>query len=321
MVQGGSKMEIADVELNAFLKDRVFLDREKLETYRTQVNNLKNKLEKYIDENPEFQLIKMLNSGSVAKGTALKTINDMDVAVCVRPDKLPDHQANKVLDYMRNALIEVYGDVMSSDQFNIGTHCVRVSFKGTGLDVEVVPVIPNGKPNDRGEVLNNDNGQWVETSIPLHLEFIRKHKNEYPLYADIVRMTKWWRREKDFKFKSFLIELLWCYMIDKKFVTEDLIGAFSAFLRYILTTQLQEKIVFSDYYKVSEVVADKSPIQVYDPINPKNNVASIITEDGRQTIVREAQIAFDALAMACSAYTKQDAVANWQKILGSGFNP
>ena len=314
-------MKITDVELLTFLTDKVFLDAESAEVYRDQVNNLRKKLEKYINDNPEFQLVKMLNSGSVAKGTALKTINDMDVAVYVRPDKIPDHEVNKMLEYVRDALTAVYGDTMSSDQFSIGTHCVRVSFKGTGLDVEVVPVIPNGKPDDRGDVLNNDNGEWVETSIPLHLEFIRERKNLYPQYAEMVRMTKWWRNQRDFKFKSFLIELLWCHMVDAQLVSESRIEAFGKFLRYILSTQLREKIVFTDYYRGAEVKGDDSPIQVYDPINPKNNVGITITETDRQTIVKEAQLAFDALAMACSAYTKENAVANWQKILGSGFNP
>ncbi len=314
-------MQITDTELYSFLDERVFLDGDSLEIYRTQVNNLKKKLEDYITQNPEFQLIKMLNSGSVAKGTALKTINDMDVAVYVRPDKIPDHEVNKMLEYVRDALISVYGDAMSSDQFSIGTHCVRVSFKGTGLDVEVVPVIPNGKPDDRGDVLNNDNGEWVETSIPLRIKFIRERKNLYPQYAEMVRMTKWWRNQRDFKIKSFLIELLWCHMVDAQLVSESRIETFGKLLRYILSTQLQETIVFTDYYQSSEVKGDNSPIQVYDPINPKNNVGLTITETDRQIIVKEAQLAFDALAMACSAYTKENAVANWQKILGPGFNP
>ena len=314
-------MKITDTELLAFLENNVFLDGDTLETYRDQVNNLKDKLKAYINDDPEFQLIKMLNSGSVAKGTALKTISDMDVAVYVRPDKAQDHEVNKILEYVKEALIEVYGDTMSRNQFSIGTHCVRVSFKGTGLDVEVVPVIPNGKQDDRGDVLNNDNGEWVETSISLHLEFIRERKNLYPLYADMVQMTKWWRNGRDFKFKSFLIELLWCHMVDAQLVADSRIESFGQFLNYILTTQLKEKMIFSNYYGVSEVKGDNSPIQVYDPINPDNNVGSTITEEERQIIIKEAQAAFDALAMACSAYNKGDSVTNWQKILGSSFNP
>jgi hypothetical protein len=314
-------MKVNDDDISAFLKDRVFLDEKTLETYRGQVNNLRRKLDNYIGDNPEYKLVKMLNSGSVAKGTALRTISDMDVAVYLRPDKVTTHEVNQLLEYVRQALIDVYGDTMNKDQFTIGTHCVRVSFKGTGLDVEVVPVIPNGKPNDRGEVLNNDNGQWVETSIPLHLDFIQKRKDKYPLYRDMVRMTKWWRNQKGFKFKSFLIELLWCHLVDQKLVSDNRTDAFAAFLKYILRTELKETIIFTDYYKSSEVKTTTSPIQVYDPVNPKNNVASLIAEDARKTIVQEAQLAFNALAMASAAYTKQDAVENWQKILGSGFNP
>lgn len=39
------------------------------------------RLEKKIEEDPDYALVKMLHAGSVAKGTALKTVNDLDVAV------------------------------------------------------------------------------------------------------------------------------------------------------------------------------------------------------------------------------------------------
>ena len=74
---------IGHSEIAAFCFDRVNLKRDDVDEYRAQVNNLRNKLANYIADHPAFDLVKMLNSGSVAKGTALKTFNDMDVAVYV----------------------------------------------------------------------------------------------------------------------------------------------------------------------------------------------------------------------------------------------
>ena len=42
---------------------------------------------------------------------------------------------------------------MRRDQFSVGIHCVTVSFRGTGLDVDVVPVLYEGDEDDRGYLL------------------------------------------------------------------------------------------------------------------------------------------------------------------------
>jgi hypothetical protein len=315
-------MEITDTDLANFIQDTVTLSKDKAKAYGEQVENLRKRLEEYINDNPEFQLIKMLNSGSIAKGTSLSIMNDIDVALYIKPDDIENHELLEVLEYVRKALITVYEGQMEPDQFTLGTHCVKVSFQGSGLNVDVVPVIYRGKADDRGDLLDDDTGEWVETSIPLHLEFIRARKDLYPLYADLVRMTKWWRIERDFKFKSFLIELIWCHLVDTQNLPESRVDAFAKFLFFILRTKLEEKIIFTDYYQISAVKDDnKSSVKIYDPVNPENNVGKNLTDAEKVKIIEEAQLAFDALSMASAAYTKGRAVENWQKILGSSFNP
>lgn len=314
--------EITENDLIVFVQEKVSLSKDKTDTYREQVNNLRKKLEDYIKDNPEFDLIKMLHSGSVQKGTALSTRKEMDVAVYMKPDNIEEYELLDILEYVQKALVEVYEGQMSEAQFTLGTHCVRVNFKGKGLDVDVVPVIYKGKSKDRGDLLNRDTGEWVETSIPLHLDFIRARKKLYPLFGDLVRMTKWWRDEIDFKFKSFLIELIWCHLVDTQSLPESRIEGFAEFLSYVLRTQLKKRIIFTDYYKLTGVKQDNaSPVQIYDPVNPENNLGSGLTDQERLKIVSESQNAFNALSLATEAYTKRDAVENWQKILGSSFNP
>lgn len=315
-------MEITDTDIANFIQNTVTLPQDKAKAYGEQVDNLRKKLEEYINDNPEFQLIKMLNSGSIAKGTSLSTINDIDVALYIKPDEIESHELSEVLEYVREALVKVYEGIMEAGQFSLGTHCVKVSFRGSGLDVDVVPVIYRGKADDRGDLLNRETGEWVETSIPLHLKFIRARKDLYPLYADLVRMTKWWRIERDFKFKSFLIELIWCHLVDTQNLPESRINAFAKFLSYIIRTKLEEKIIFTDYYQLSAVKDDgQSPVKIYDPVNPENNVGKNLTAQEKARIIEESQVAFDALSMAITAPTKGRAVENWQKILGSSFNP
>ncbi len=315
-------MEITENDLTVFIQEKVSLSRDKADTYREQVNNLRKKLEDYIKDNPEFDLIKMLHSGSVQKGTALSTRKEMDVAVYMKPENIEDQELLDILEYVREALVKVYEGQMKEEQFTLGTHCVRVNFKGKGLDVDVVPVIYKGKSKDRGDLLNRDSGEWIETSIPLHLDFIRARKELYPLFGDLVRMTKWWRDKIDFKFKSFLIELIWCHLVDTRNLPESRIEGFAEFLSYVLRTQLKERIIFTDYYKLTDVKQDNvSLIQIYDPVNPENNLGGKLSDQERLKIVTESQTAFNALSQAVAAYTKGNAVENWQKILGSSFNP
>src|SRR5262249_3708086 len=146
----------------------------------------------YIAAHPGFELVKMLHSGSVAKGTALRTINDMDVAVYVEAGKAPEDE-KKLIDWVGDRLRQAYGDALKPDQFSPQHHCVTVSFRGTGLDVDVVPVLYEGGADDRGYLITKDTGDRVLTSIPLHLKFTRARKTTHKHhYRQMVRLVKWW---------------------------------------------------------------------------------------------------------------------------------
>src|SRR5271169_505797 len=75
-----------------FANDRVNLGRDDVKDYREQVNRMREKLERYIAEHPGFDLVKMLHTGSVAKGTALRTLGDMDVAVYLAAGRAPEQE-------------------------------------------------------------------------------------------------------------------------------------------------------------------------------------------------------------------------------------
>ena len=86
-----STPEVTHGHVQDFANGRVNLPSDIAKTYRAQVRTLRERLETYLSENPDFALKKMLLSGSLAKGTALKTINDIDVGLYVASDKAPQH--------------------------------------------------------------------------------------------------------------------------------------------------------------------------------------------------------------------------------------
>jgi tRNA nucleotidyltransferase (CCA-adding enzyme) len=306
-----------------FAEEKVNLPRDKAEQYRAQVRGLRDKLESYLKEHPDFTLKKMMLSGSLAKGTALRQLNDIDVACYISGAEAP-HDVNALLQYLADRLRKAYPN-FSPDQVKPKTYSVTVSFKGSGLDVDVVPILYNGDPEWRGNLVSQDNGSFLETSIPLHLEFTRKRKAlQETHFAQTARLLKFWirnvKREKaDFRFKSFMVELILAHLCDKGLDLSDYPEALQHFLTYIASSNLRERIVFGDHYDPKKVGPFTEPVQVIDPVNAKNNVALLYTANNADAIVDAALDAGDAIDAALHAPTKQETVRYWQKVFGPSF--
>src|SRR5215472_16892980 len=84
-----STSQITHGDIADFAAEFVNLSREDAEEYREQVRRLREQLDKYASDHRDYGLIKTLLSGSLAKGTALKTLNDVDVAFYVKAEKAP----------------------------------------------------------------------------------------------------------------------------------------------------------------------------------------------------------------------------------------
>ena len=309
-----------------FAKGKINLTRDDVKDYRDQVGRLRKKLEAHIDSHPDYGLVKMRHSGSVAKGTALKTINDMDVAVYVKADAAPGGE-RELLSWLETRLKEAYPN-HPPQNFDPQDHCVTIRFSGSGLDVDVVPVLYEGEADDVGYLIEKNTGDRVKTSVTQHLKFIRARKDARPEdFAQLVRLLKWWvrqmkRRQADFRFKSFMIELLCAHLADGGVDCSDYPSALEHVFAYIVRTELGERIAFTDFYKASELPeATTAEIEIFDPVNADNNVARRYSRQQRLIIVAAAQEAGDALAEAAYATTKQRAVERWRTVLGPSFSP
>lgn len=308
---------ITSEDMAAFLNDRVNLKADAVRGYRAQVRYLRERLECYVAEHPDFELIKMLHYGSLAKGTAISTFCEMDLAAYLDPERSRGKALAEVLQTMRALLIDVYPQ-MAPSQFVIDPPAVTITYSTSGLKVDVVPVIPNGKGDDRG-LLAMSAPEWVETSIPLHLDFIRKRSARHAQFRELVRLTKWWRQEHDLDFCSFLIELVWAHLVDTKPISEDYQEAMLTFFAYIERSRLEERIAFSDNYKLSAVNTSPALVQIIDPVNPSNNVADSMTRSARDAILFAAESAVDDVAAGSSAYSKATGVECYQQVFGTAF--
>ncbi|QXX76157.1 CBASS oligonucleotide cyclase [Methylovirgula sp. HY1] len=317
------RQHVGHDEIAAFAQDKVNLPKDKADEYRAQARRLREKLEGYLRDHPEFTLKKMLLSGSLAKGTALRSLNDIDVACYISGADAPK-DVKALLDYLAERLRKAFPN-FSPDQVQPQTYSVTVSFRGSGLDVDVVPILYNGDPQWYGNLISQDDGSFLKTSIPLHLEFASKRKRaQEKHFAQVVRLVKFWARrmkqERDgFRFKSFMIEMILAKLCDDGLDFSDYPEALQHFFTYIARTDFRQKIVFTDYYPISSVGTFSETVQIIDPVNASNNVARLYTTVNADAIVDAAIDAGDAIDAALAAPNKQLTVAYWQKVFGSSF--
>ena len=104
--------------------------KEKADEYREQVRRLRDRIETYLSEHPDFTLKKMLLSGSLAKGLALRTLNDIDVACYISGADAPQ-DIPTLLNYLADRLRKAFPN-FRADQVTPQTYSVLVSFQGFG---------------------------------------------------------------------------------------------------------------------------------------------------------------------------------------------
>ena len=284
------------------------------------MRRLREKLDAFLRENPDFELKKMLLSGSLAKHTALKTINDADVAVYVA--SAPE-DIGELTTWLAKKLRSAFPNI-NPDQVVIQNYSVKMEFRGTGLNIDVVPVYYEND-DDWGLLVSQDDGTRLRTNIRLHKEFIAKRRTTFGHYAQIVRLLKWWIRTQkqendEFRFKSFMIELIVAKILDDGRLSDDndYPQSMLEIFDYIARTNLGERIFFTDYKEIP--VSSDSPIQIFDPVNAGNNVANKYTERDRRMIVEAALDAGDSIEAALKAPTLGLTLHYWRNVLGSSFS-
>lgn len=315
--------------------EKVNVGREEARKRRAQVNHLRDRLTAYIADHPDYDLVKLRGSGSTAKHTAIRRRagegSDADVAAYVRAASVGGVEADEagLLEWLRDRCVEVYGKTKVAEDFVISDHAVGITMHGSGLKIDVAPVLYEGLPDDRGYLITRQ-GDRVLTSVTLHLEFITKRKKlAGSAYAELIRLLKAWIREakrndEDLRCKSFLLELLVAHLWvtgwrGQTLAVSDYPRAFEQVLSFIANTELRQPISFDDFYEPSDLVASTDPVQIWDPVNPENNVARSYTDTDRRRLVDCAGRALDDISWAAQARTNGDANEAWRALFGPSF--
>lgn len=311
--------------LAAFAASHVNLPKAEVDAHRGQVQRLRDKLEKYVAEHPDYSLIKTVHSGSVAKGTALKSVSDMDVAAYLDASKVPSGQEGTLISSIATVLRDAYGATKDPNDFEEQAHSVKVHFHGSGLDIDVVPVVYAGLPHDRGDLVTKT-GDRVETSVRLHKQFVSSRRTTYGSdFTQVVRFMKYWARAQrqsrgsdTFRCKSFLLELVVAHLADNGLDLKNYPTAVEGVFTWIVKTGLNEPITFDDFGP-RPTPPGIHPIEIIDPVNPANNVCCTYTATDKAVLVDAANDAFDGITAAAYGTSRGYSIECWKEIFGPTF--
>lgn len=310
-------MPLTNTQLRYYDSNVLRLPAEKRTEYHKQVDRLISELSKSIREKTEIKITKVVKAGSFAKFTILrKTATDpvdVDVVFYIAGESVDSETLQTLNDKIYELLIDIYPSKAVED-FEIQRKAAKVSFVGTGLDVDIVPVIADENRDGYGWQYDLQDGTKNETCTPCQIKFVRDRKNKDGDFRTLVRMAKRWRNFAELShFKSFHIELILARVLDQEGSEGSIEQRFRRFLLYIAQTELKETISFPE--NTMPLGSFSDPVVIIDPVCSTNNTASRLSEAERQEIVKSASDAWDAANFA-SAENDNDI---WKEIFGPRF--
>ena len=192
-------------------------------------------------------------SGSLAKGTAIKGKSDMDLFI-----SLEDPNNIITAEDFHKALYRN----LSKQFINIREQNVSIGIKYNGFDIDVVPA---KKINTKSYENYNDHYLWsnkkqgkIKTNIQKHIDMVR-----YSNCQDIIMILKVWREYNRIEFPSIYIEQL-CI---------EVLGEHNF-------SSLAQKL----YQMMSVIWENLDDIYIVDPSNSGNIISDIMTNDEKKEL-------------------------------------
>jgi hypothetical protein len=305
-----------------------------IEEANRQTTYMIEQLKSRVSEDGSIDLEKVLKAGSNAKFTSLRrteeNIFDVDLGVYYSGKGAKREQLNKLLQFTRAQVRDIYRSTKQDEDFKVMNSAVRVKFRsGIKLNVDLAPII-------RDDSLDIKNGGWIPrvdgwrlTSVTCHNVFIHKrtgisNKSSGPVkFNRLVRMMKWWNnRQGELAQPSIFCDLITAAAFEENGITQEWQSSLRAIFSFLRKHQFLEPIIFGDYYDISSVTVPGDPVIVLDSVNPDNNITYAWTERTRLDYLDRIQEAYDAImdARSCEVDGDEDgAVEQWCRIFGPAF--
>ena len=312
-------MEYTNQQLSNFV-NRIKLSQEKRSSYTNQIEILIDNVRKAINQLENTKVTKVKRAGSWRKGTALapKGENplDIDMVFFVEVEEDTSFDAEELREGIINILCEAYPNKERSD-FTDGQKTIGVVFRGSGLEVDIVPFIPEtGNTTYGRQPRKKLNSGEFKTSVDKQLDFVRKVKGKCPYFASIVRMLKGWRNYRELEISSFSIELIVAHLVSTGRISDS--------------TSINQAVIF-----FFEFLGNGEPVEVYfsgaigpkegsdpwisDPTNNENNTVRLSDSEWEE-VVEEGEQSFDTISYAQVVQENGKTLDLWKEVFGPSFN-
>lgn len=310
-------MALSNTQLRYYDSNVLRLPADKRKEYHAQVDRLITELCKSVRDKTEIKITKVVKAGSFAKYTILrKTVSDpvdVDVVFYIAGRDVTKETLDSLSATIYDLLIKIY-PTKSVEDFEIQRKAATVKFVGSGLSVDIVPVIEDAARPGYGWQYDIHDGSKIQTCAPCQIQFVRDRKNQDGDFRTLVRMAKKWRNYVEVKpLKSFAIELIMAHVLATQGKAGSIEQRFRNFLLYIAQSGLKEQISFPE--NTAPFGSFSDPVVILDPVYSLNNVTSRISETERKEIAAAAQ---DAWETANFALVENDNGV-WKELFGPGF--
>lgn len=307
-------MPLTNTQLRYYDSNVLRLPADKRKEYHEQVDRLIAELSRSVRDKTEIKITRVVKAGSFAKFTILRKTSvdpvDVDVVFYISGRSIDRETLESLNDLIYDLLLKIYPNKAVED-FEIQRKAATVSFVGSGLSVDIVPVIEDEGRDGYGWQFDLQDGSSMQTCAPCQVKFVRDRKDRDQDFRTLVRLAKKWRNQAELKpLKSFTIELIMAYLLDQEGVDGSVEQRFRRFLLYIAQSELKERIQFPE--NTGPFGAFSDPVVILDPVFSLNNVAARITEAERQQIVEAAREAWETANFA-SAENENEV---WKEIFG-----
>jgi hypothetical protein len=311
-------MRFSDGQLSSYVSGKLALPGDDRNEYRAQVNRLLDKLEAVLHEDGSYRIQKFRRAGSLEKGTsnrprAGKPV-DVDVAVYFAVDDTSSFDTARLQRLIKKLLAAAYPQKSEDDFDETGSRTFGVVFQGTGLEIDLVPIVSLDGDANYGLQYSHA-GDCVKTSVKVHIEHYRDHARRDPLLAPTLRLAKRWRHWQELDgVQSFHLELMLSFLVDRDgpaLTLEDSLRR----LFLLVARDLPRGIGFGG----ADMSRFSDPVVIIDPANEENNVASRIQPNERDALAAAARTAYETLTWAQGLPHKGESVDAWKEVLGDNF--
>lgn len=255
-----------------------------------------------------------LEKGTSNKPRAGKAV-DADVGVYFDVDDPSSFDIAHLQQLVKKLLAAAYPQKSEDDFDDTGARTFGVVFLGTGLEIDLVPIVSLDAAANYGFQYSRA-GDCVKTSVKAHVDHYRDHAGRDPLLSPTLRMAKRWRYWNELNgIQSFHLELMLSYLIDRNGGAATLEESLRRLFLFI-ARDLHLGVAFDG----ADASGFADAVVIVDPANAENNITARLEAAERDALVDAARKAYETLTLAQGLPGKGETVTLWKELLGENFS-